>query len=174
MVLTTTELLRRSLGWTQAHLAERLRADRGDISRIESGRRPVTPAMAERLAEVFGPELPNVLRSNGRRVISMGRAKNAGVDVADEILTGATERSATTSIVGPAGPGVDKRRRSGSRASDPHVNEAVVPGYDGVDAPRRNPTGGDTSRDNFATGRDAPAPSIRKARNGQGERLPRH
>ncbi len=44
---------RYSTGMTQVELAEKLGVDQADISKMESGMRPVGKAMAKRLAKVF-------------------------------------------------------------------------------------------------------------------------
>ncbi len=44
---------RYSTGMTQSELAEKLGVDQADISKMESGMRPVGKAMAKRLAKVF-------------------------------------------------------------------------------------------------------------------------
>src|SRR4051812_27789388 len=57
---------RKRLGWTQAHLAERIGASQSDVSRVEAGSRSLSLREAEQLAEAFDVPLQAFLTGDVR------------------------------------------------------------------------------------------------------------
>ena len=61
MLEKTIKILRKSRGWSQKELANRIGADRGSVSNWENGNRRVSPDFLQPLADEFGVDVDELI-----------------------------------------------------------------------------------------------------------------